>query len=109
MLARCFALPMMRSNLPFERSCNCSAIGASGAIAAAAAVVAPGSLGAIVGAAVVADAGGLSDAAAGLSDCEPAAAGSLGTVVRVPGFSSDAGVAAPVGEDSELDVGVAAG
>jgi hypothetical protein len=51
----------------------------------------------------------LSDAAAGLSDGSPAAAGGLGSVVKVP-----AGVAAPVGEGatadcSECDVGVDTG
>ena len=48
----------------------------------------------------------MSGAAAGLSDGSPAAAGGLGSVVKVP-----AGVAAPVGEGatadcSECDVGV---
>ena len=51
----------------------------------------------------------MSDAAAGLSDGSPAAAGGLGSVVKVP-----AGVAAPVGEGatadcSECDVGVDTG
>src|SRR5438034_4554255 len=107
MLACCFALPMMRSNLPVGRSCNCSTIGASGSIAAAG--IAAGWLGAVGGAALIVDAGGLSDAAAGLSDRNPAAAASSGSVVRVPGFCCG-GVAATAGEDSttgcsELDVG----
>ena len=57
---------------------------------------------------------GLSDAAAGLSDRNPAAAESSGSVVRVPGFSFGDGVAATAGEGSttgcsELDVGVDTG
>src|SRR5262249_31719099 len=111
MAALCFELPMMRSNLPLGRSCSRSTIGSSGSIAAPAAVIAVGALGSIGGAAVVVGAGGLSDAAAGLSDRAPAAAGS---VVMVPGLSCSAGVAATAGEGfptgcSELDVGVGTG
>src|SRR5215472_3792205 len=111
MAALCFELPMMRSNLPLGRSCSRSTIGASGSIAAPAAVIAVGWLGTIGGAAVVVGAGGLSDAAAALSDRTPAAAGS---VVMVPGLSCSAGVAATAGEGfptgcSELDVDVGTG
>src|SRR5215831_20863828 len=95
MAALCFELPMMRSNLPLGRSCSRSTIGASGSIAAPAAVIAVGWLGTIGGAAVVVGAGALSDASAGLSDRTPAAAGS---VVMVPGLSCSAGVAATAGE-----------
>jgi hypothetical protein len=75
-------------------------------MAAPAAVIAAGSLGAMGGAAVVVAAGGFVDAPAGLSDRTSAAAGGLG--------SGDVGVAAPVGEGSstgwsDWDVGVSTG
>src|SRR6516165_5093296 len=99
MLAVCFVLPMMRSNLPLGRSCNCSAIGASTSIAASAAPIPAGWLGAMGGASVL-GAGGFSKAAAGLSDREPEEAGDSGSVIRVPGSAFDAGAVATAGEGS---------